>query len=213
MFFLTPNPQPLTPIRKRERHYETWFLSRLTIQLLPYNQRVKAIPERVQLYGVAFGYALILTFWALLTFQRQLIELQDPAAATASSGMWAFGDALVSVGTGFLLLVPTFFLLRVMARHESAYTLYSKLALAITLTAPLALALLASGRLPHEGFLENNTLLRLLYSPFVIVILAMSRIMARFATAKRLLLYALSTESLALLVTIAMFLGSSKSAS
>ena len=173
---------------------------------------MKAIPERVQLYCIAFGYTSILTFWALITFQRHLIELQDPAAATASSGMWAFGDALVSVGTGFLLLVPTFFLLRLMARHESAFTLYSKIALAISLTAPLALALLASGKLPHEGFLENNTLLRLLYSPFVIVILAMSRIMARFETAKRLLLYSLSVESLTFLLTIAMFLRSSNGA-
>jgi hypothetical protein len=54
--------------------------------------------------------------------------------------------------------------------------------------------------------------LRLLYSPFVIIILAMSRLLARFETAKRLLMYALSVESLTLLLTIAMFLVSSTSA-
>ena len=199
-------------MQKRERHYKTSVLPIPAKPLLSYNWPVKAIPERVQLYCIAFVYASILTFWALITFQRQLVELQDPAAANASSGMWAFGDALVSVGTGFLLLVPTFFLLRVMARHESAYSTYSKVALVITLTAPLALTLLASGRLPHAGFLENNTLLRLLYSPFVIIILAMSRLLARFDTPKRLLMYALSVESLTLLLTIAMFLVYSTSA-
>jgi hypothetical protein len=199
-------------LQKRERHYETRLLLAAFVSRLSYNLPVKAIPERVQFYLLAFGNASILTFWALITFQRHLVELQDPAAASASSGMWAFGDALVSVGTGFLLLVPTFFLLRVMARHESAYNTYSKAALAITLTAPLALGLLASGTLHHAGFLENNTLLRLLYSPFVIIILAMSRMLARFPNPKRLLMYALSVESLTLLLTIAMFLVSARSA-
>jgi hypothetical protein len=199
-------------LQKRERHYETRLLLAAFISRLSYNLPVKAIPERVQFYLIAFGYASILTFWALITFQRHLVELQDPAAASASSGMWAAGDAMLGLATGFLLMVPTFFLLRILARHESAYNTYSKAALAITLTAPLALGLLASGTLPHAGFLENNTLLRLLYSPFVIIILAMSRMLARFETAKRLLMYALSAESLTLLLTIAMFLGTSHSA-
>jgi hypothetical protein len=173
---------------------------------------VRAIPERFQLYFVVGGYASILMLWGAMSFERRLVQLQDPIAANASSGMWAFGDALLGLGIGILLLIPTFFLLRVFARRASPFTLYSKITLAAAVTAPLALALLASGRLPHAGFFENNCVMRLLYSPFLIVILGMSRFLARTATAKRLLLYALSAESLTFFMAIALFLVESRAA-
>ena len=93
-------------VQKRERHYETRLLLAAFISRLSYNLPVKAIPERVQFYLIAFGYASILTFWALITFQRHLVELQDPAAASASSGMWAAGEGMEE-----LYLVVTVYLL------------------------------------------------------------------------------------------------------
>ena len=65
------------------------------------------------------GYAGVLAASAALLLGRHLVELQDPAAA--SGGMFAAGDTTLHIVIGCLWLVPTVFLIRILARSEALY--------------------------------------------------------------------------------------------
>jgi hypothetical protein len=143
---------------------------------------------------VAAGYAVVLAFAAAEFYARYLLEQDDPAAVSAASGMWAGGDLLLELFVAVLLMIPTFFLVRIGSKFETPYTIYSKTLLIIGFSAPLCLALLAVGSQVLPENLVAFCFERLMWSPFILAIIGMSRLMARFDRAKRFMSYALLLE-------------------
>ena len=165
---------------------------------------MKPIPRRVQLVVVALGYVAVLLVVAVLVYARHMQYVNLPVEET-SGGMYAFGDWLLELFIGALFLIPTFLLVLVIRKSETAYTRYSQTLLGLSLTAPICLGVFL---IPAVN--QGNTLLgwfsmyRLLASPFVVVGLAVSRLLAGFGRAKRLTSYALLFEvgTVALLVVL-----------
>jgi hypothetical protein len=156
----------------------------------------------MQLGLVAWGYAGVLVVVATLLYGRRLQELRYPAEA--SGGMWAAGDALLQIFIACLFMIPTVFLVWIIARFESFYEAYSQLLLGLSLSAPVCLGVLALG----ENYLVESAgifcLYRLLWSPFILLGIGVSRLAARFDRAKRLVLYALLIEGLTLAIAVAL---------
>ena len=163
------------------------------------------IPWKAQLGLVGLGYATVLAFSALLIFWRYLQYVNHPADVAASSGMWAGGDLILEFFICGMLLVVSFFLMLVMHKSETAYTVYSKTLLVISITAPVSVGIMA---IPAVG--QGNSLLgwtcmfRVFASPVVLVGLVMSRLFALFARAKRITNYALLVEGLTLIFMVLM---------
>ncbi len=163
------------------------------------------IPWKAQLGLVGLGYVAVLAFSALLIFWRYLQYVNHPADVAASSGMWAGGDLILEFFIGGMLLVMSFFLMLVIYKSESAYTIYSKTLLAISITAPVSVGMMA---IPAVG--QGSSLLgwacmfRVFASPIVLVGLVTSRLFALFARAKRITNYALVVEGLTLISMVLM---------
>ena len=159
---------------------------------------------RTRLYWVGGGYAAIAVLAAALIVARYLQYVTHPADAAQYGGMWAGGDLMLELFITGLLLVMTFFLVLVIRKDESAYTVYSKVLLGLSLTAPLSVGLISVPAVSQgTGWLGFACLFRLFASPMVIVGLGMSRLFARFSRAKRLVSYSLMIEVL----TVAGMLG------
>src|SRR5229473_3442173 len=92
---------------------------------------------------VAIGYAAVLAVAAAGLYQRHLVELQDPVAA--SGGMAAAGDTMLHLFIGCLFLIPTAFLIRTIAKFEALYTAYSRFLFGFSLSAPVCLSVLLFG--------------------------------------------------------------------
>ena len=157
---------------------------------------------RVQLAFVAFAYVIVSLFAAVLFYGRHLQELKYPAEA--SGGMWAAGDAMLLIFIACLFLIPTSFLIWVVARFESIYKGYSRFLLAVSLSAPLCLGVISIGEIHLESAVGNLCLNRLLWSPFILVGIGVSRLVARFDRAKRFISYALAIEALTLAIAVAL---------
>ena len=159
------------------------------------------VPWRIQLGLVALGYALVLGISTLLIVMRYLQYATHPADAAQYAGMWAGGDMMLGVFIGGMLLVASFFLVLVISKSETAYTIYSKAVFAVSVTAPLSVGLIA---IPYVS--EGNSLLgwaclcRVLGSPIVLLGLGMSRLFARFPRAKRITNYAFLIEAFTLVL-------------
>jgi hypothetical protein len=162
------------------------------------------IPWRAQLGLVALGYVMVLGLSAFLVFIRYLQYVNHPDDVAASSGMWAGGDLMLELFICGMLLVMSFVLILVIRKSETAYTVYSRIVLAISATAPASVGLLAIPAV-GEGFslLGWACLFRVFASPIVLMGLGMSRVFARFPRAKRITNYAVLTEALTL---VSMFL-------
>jgi len=91
------------------------------------------------------GYAAVFVVAAVLLLGRYLQELTHPADVVAYSGMFAFGDLLLGIFIACLFMIPTVFLVWVMAKYESAYTTYSQLLVGLSLSAPVCLSLFVLG--------------------------------------------------------------------
>lgn len=130
---------------------------------------------------VAVGYAAVLAFAAASLYTRHLLAIQDPV--TASGGMFAAGDTMLQLFLGFLLLIPTGFLIRIIAKSETLYTSYSRI-------------------LFGENYVAQSLswlcFFRILQSPVILVAMGISRSAARFDRAKKLASYALLIEGLTL---------------
>ena len=167
---------------------------------------VPSLSKRLQLQLVALGYATLVLYGVVVWYRRDLLELQNPV--DASGGMWAFGDELLWMFLFALFLVPTFFLFRIIRQSEDAFTTLTKVALAVSLTAPLCALLLALqlAVMPHHPqFVEDWCTTRLWRTPMVLVVLAMARCIGRRQKAKRLLTYALIIEGGTLVGGFALF--------
>jgi len=126
--------------------------------------------------------------------------------ANLYSGMWAGGDMVLGVFIFGLFLVPTFFLVLSIRDSEPLYTRYAKTLLGLGLSAPLSLGFIAIPEVSQgQSLLGWVFFWRLLGSPFVFLVLAGSRLLARFPRAMRLCSYAVLIEGLTL-VTMVMFL-------
>src|SRR5580698_4938781 len=104
---------------------------------------MKSTPLRVQLGLVAAFYAVVLATAVLLVFMRHLMYLNHAAEAAAAGGMYAFGDLMLEVIIGCMLLVPTFVLVLVVRKSEPLYTGYAKVMLGLSLTAPISLGIVS----------------------------------------------------------------------
>jgi hypothetical protein len=157
---------------------------------------VKSISWRVQLGLIALGYGAVLVVAATLLYGRHLQELKYPAEA--SGGMWAAGDAFLQIFIACLFMVPTVFLVWVIARFEAFYTAYSQLLLGLSISAPVCISALFLG----EHYLAQSVIIlcfyRLMSSPLILLGIGVSRLVARFDRAKRLASYALLIEGLTL---------------
>ena len=141
-------------------------------------------------------------------FARYLAALRDPAYS--SGGMWAFGDLILDVFVFCAFLVPTLFLLRYMAQSDKAFTVYSKIALAVSITAPLCALILGIWQGVWRNmpiWLQDPLSTRLFWSFGVLLVLVMSRIAGRRQPSKKLLNYAMAIEGFTMVVVVALFIG------
>ena len=169
-----------------------------------YHRPMRAISQRVQLGFVALCYAAVVGLSAILVIQRYLLYVRHPDDVAASSGMFAFGDLMLEVFIAGALLIPTILLALVIRKSEPAYTVYSKVLLALSVSGPLSFGLLCIPAVSSgPGLLGFLCLYRLEASPFALVAMGISRMGARFQASKRLTLAALLLESLALLAIVA----------
>ena len=147
---------------------------------------------------------MVLLFAAASLYRRHLVELEDPAAA--SGGMAAAGDTFLFFFIGCLFLIPTAFLIWIMAKVQTWYTAYSQFLLGLSLSAPVCLGGLLLGENHVAPSLSWLCLFRILGSPIVLLGMGVSRFVARFDRAKRLVSYALLVEGLTLGIAVAFFI-------
>jgi len=159
-------------------------------------------PSRPQLRLVAAGYAVVVVISALLIFNRYLLYVHNPQDVAAAGGMYAGGDLLLEIFICFLFLVPTAALVFVIRKSESACTLYAKVLLGLSLTAPISAGLLIIPAV-NQWYWGDAIIFRLFAIPIVVVVLIFSRWLTRFARARRLISYALLIEALTFVVMIA----------
>jgi hypothetical protein len=160
--------------------------------------------SRAQLWLVGLGYAAVFAFGAILLYGRHLQELRYPAEA--SGGMWAAGDALLLIFIAGLFMIPTVFLIWVIARFESVYAAYSQFLLGLSLSAPVCLSVFLLSESQVAQTLGSLCLFRLLGSPFILVGIGISRLVARFDRAKRLVSYALVIEGVTIVAALALLI-------
>lgn len=169
---------------------------------------MNAAPSRVGLRLVAGGYAAVVAVSAGLIYLRYLQYVRHPDDAVASGGMWAGGDLILEFFIGGMLLIPTAVLALIIHDYESAYTTYSKVMLAVSITLPLSLGIISIPAIGQSNsILGSVCLFRLFGAPVVLVGLFFSRLLARFRRAKRLLLSALLIEFLTLVLMMVLFSG------
>ena len=166
------------------------------------------VPWKIQIGLVALGYAGALGLAALLIVWRYWQYKTHAADAAAYGGMWAGGDLMLELFIVGMFLVVTFFLVLVIAKSETAYTIYSKVLVGVSLTAPLSVGLIAIPAINRGDFILYSILgyaclFRLFASPLVAFGIGMSRLFARFARPKKLTVYALAIEGLTLVVMFA----------
>lgn len=151
----------------------------------------------------AMGYAVVLVVTAAALYKRHLVQLQDPAGT--SGGMAAAGDLLLFLFIGFLFLLPTVFLVWIMAKFEVLYTAYSRLLVGLSLSGPVCLSVVVFGDNYVAPSLNWLCFFRVVASPMVLVGMGISRLAARFERAKRLAWYALLVEGLTIALSLAVF--------
>ena len=173
---------------------------------------MKPIGVKTKLICVAAAYAAVLSFAAGELVVRYMYEASHPADVAASSGMYAGGDLLLEIFIVFLFMIPTYFLIRIGAQFETPYTTYSKILLIVGLTAPACLGLLFLGKVYLPENLSVLCLERLLWSPFILMLIGISRRAAKFDQAKRAISYALLSEGFTFCLSIATIVFSTPSA-
>jgi hypothetical protein len=155
---------------------------------------METLSLRAKLSWVAAGYATVVAASTFLVAWRYMQYRWHPADANQYGGMWAGGDMILGVFIFCLFMVPTFFLVLVARKSEPLYVGYAKVLFVLSLTAPASIGLFAIPML-RESELGWFCMWRLLGSPFVLVGMAGSRLLARFPRAKSWSLYAVLIEA------------------
>ena len=119
---------------------------------------MQPIPWRVQLGAVAAGYAMVFLVAAVLLYARHIQYVTHPADAVSSGGMYAFGDLMLGLFIGGLFLIPTFLLVLVIRKSETAYTKYSQTLLGLSLTGPICLGVFPHPRREPGGLVPGRVL-------------------------------------------------------
>jgi hypothetical protein len=164
---------------------------------------VQAISRRLQLELIGAGYAAVTMYAAFAFFQRYLYTLREPI--DSAGGMAAFGDEMLTLFVFTLFLGPTFFLLRLMAQSDGVYTVYAKALLVLSITAPISVIVLV---LFHRSLIIQDICgIRLWRSPCVFVVMAMSRVLGRRTSKKKLITWALLIEGGTLIAAAVAFMG------
>ncbi|MSO19982.1 MAG: hypothetical protein EXQ56_05870 [Acidobacteria bacterium] len=158
----------------------------------------------MQLQLIGAGYAVVLSFAAVVIYQRYAWAAANPEIVLASSGMYAGGDGILAFFITICLMVPTLFLVRVVSQFERPATIYAKVLAAIGLTTPLCLALFRLGSPPVPELLLAASFFRLVWSPFTLVLMIASRFMAKYPQTRRLTNYALLAEGATIAAAIVM---------
>jgi hypothetical protein len=158
------------------------------------------VKPQIQYALAGVGYAAVFAVGALLLYRRHLWELQDPV--TASSGMAAGGDMILHLFIGFLFLIPTVYLISVMAKTEALYLSYSRFLFGLSLSAPVCLGVVAFGENHVPPSLSWLCSFRIMESPIVLIGMVVSRFVARFDRSKRLVSFALLVEGLTLITPV-----------
>jgi len=154
---------------------------------------------RTRLHWIAGAYAAVVAVSGALIVARYVQYATHPADVAQYGGMWAGGDLMLELFITGLLLLVTFFLVLVIRKEESAYTLYSKVLLGLSITAPLSVGIISIDAVSQgTGWFGYACMFRLFASPLVVVGLAGSRVFARFPRSKRLISYSLMIEVLTL---------------
>jgi hypothetical protein len=167
---------------------------------------VKPDSLRTQLWFVGLGYAAVFAVSAVIILARYLQERLHRADMAAAGGMSAFGDLVLGIFIASLFMIPTVFLVWIMAKYENVYTTYSQFLLGLSLSAAVCLSLFILKENYVGQSLHTVCAIRLAGSPFVFAGIVVSRLVARFDRAKRLTSYALLIEGLTLGIAIALLL-------
>lgn len=183
------------------RAFGTKDVSRIAVESLPMN----SIPWRVQFGIVAAGYVAVLLLAALLVYDRHMQYVNHPADVMAAGGMYAGGDLILALFIGCLFFIPTFLLILVIRKSETAYTKYAQVLLGLCFTVPVCLLGLLAVANQENSLLGEFCFYRLLASPLVIVGLVLSWLFARFSRARQLILYALGIEAGTLVIGLVVF--------
>jgi hypothetical protein len=158
----------------------------------------------MQLKLAGLGYAGMFGVAAALLYGRHLQELQNPVEA--SGGMWAAGDAMLWIFIVCLFMVPTAFLIWVIAKSESIYHTYSQILLGVSLSGLASVGLLTLGQGYVGQSIGGFCLFRLVGSPFILVGIGVSRLVARFDRAKKIVSYAMLVEGLTLATAVGLLI-------
>lgn len=166
------------------------------------------IPWKVQIGAVACGYVMVLGIAAILILWRYWQYTNHPADVAQYGGMWAGGDLMLELFICGMLLVMTFFLVLVIHKFETAYTNYAKVVLALSVTLPVSVGVIAIPAVSEGISLVGwACLFRVFASPLVLMGIAMSRLFARFPRAKRITNYAFLIEVLTLVFMVLILVG------
>jgi hypothetical protein len=168
---------------------------------------MRAITLRTQLGLVAATYAAVLASACALVVMRYLLYVRHPEEAAAAGGMYAGGDVILGLMIACLLLVPTLFLVIVIRNDESLSTGYAKVLFGLSWTAPICVGVFSIPAVNQSNMpLGEICTYRVVASPVLLVAMAGSRWLSRFARAKRLISYALLVEFLTLATVVALVL-------
>lgn len=160
----------------------------------------------MQLGFVALAYGAAFLVSVAILYARHLQEVRYPA--DASGGMWAFGDLFLWLFIAGLFMIPSVFLVLVIARFEAFYITYSRILLALSLTGPICLSIFALASSHLSESVGSLFLFRFFGSPFILVGIGVSRMAARFDRSKRPLTFALVIEGLTFAISIALLVHS-----
>lgn len=164
------------------------------------------ISWRTQRWFIAAGYAAVFVIATGLVLARYLLYITHPADVAAAGGMYAAGDIFLAIFIAGLFMVPTAFLVWAVAKFETFYTRYSQVLLGLSLSAPVCLSVFHFGGNHVPQSLSLLCLCRLLLSPFILVEIGVSRLVARLNRAKKLISYALLIEGLTLGTAVALLI-------
>jgi hypothetical protein len=150
---------------------------------------------------VAAGYAAVLSFAAVAIVGRHYMALRNPN--DFNGGMAAAGDWMLELVIAVLLMVPTVLLALVVRQRESASQMFAQVLFSFSLTAMLSLGLLLIPAISQTNNIIGSLCIhRLLASPVVLAGIGTSRLLARYRPAKRLISYALLSETITLVLAV-----------
>jgi hypothetical protein len=161
-----------------------------------------AVSWRGKMVLIAACYGAIFAFAVVAIVGRYYAALRNPN--DFNGGMAAFGDLLLDLLIGVLLLVPTFLLTLAVREREIASVMFAKILFGFSLTSPLSLGLLSIPAVSQTNNIVGSLCMyRLIGSPVVLAGIATSRLLSRYRPAKRLISCALVSEGVTLVLCAA----------